>query len=74
MSKPGGLERNRSEEKREAAQGLVEYALILGLMSVLVLTVFVMFNSIADIGRDSSGTLSTEGVGRAKASLSAGVY
>jgi len=55
-------------------QGMVEYGLILGLVAILVVTVFVVFNSVVDIGGDSGGTLSNEGLGRAQASLSGGVY
>lgn len=55
-------------------QGMVEYGLIIGLVAILVVTVFVVFNSIVDLGGESGGSLSDEGVGRASASLSAGVY
>lgn len=55
-------------------QGMVEYGLIVGLIAVLVVTIFVVFDSVVGIGSDSSGTLSEEGVGRAAATLSSGVY
>lgn len=60
--------------KNEAGQGLVEYGLIVGLIAVLIVTVFVVFSNIVDIGQSSSGTLSDQGIGRAQASLSAGVF
>jgi Flp pilus assembly pilin Flp len=60
--------------RRGSGQGLVEYGLILGLIAVLIVTIFVAFEGIVDIGADSSGTLSNEGIGRAAAALSAGVY
>lgn len=57
-----------------SGQGLVEYGLILGLIAILVVTIFVTFEGVVDIGGDSGGTLSDEGIGRAQASLSGGVY
>lgn len=59
---------------QRSGQGLVEYGLILGLIAVLIVTIFIAFEGIVDIGADSGGTLSDEGVGRAAAALSAGVY
>ncbi|MEK8024197.1 MAG: hypothetical protein AAB229_10370 [Candidatus Hydrogenedentota bacterium] len=53
---------------------MVEYGLIVGLIAVLIVTVFVVFNNVVDIGGDSSGTLSDEGIGRHQASLSAGIF
>lgn len=53
---------------------MVEYGLILGLMAVLVVTIFSVFTAVVDIGRDSSGTLSDEGMGRGQAMVSGGLY
>jgi Flp pilus assembly pilin Flp len=60
--------------RQRSGQGLVEYGLILGLIAVLIVTIFVAFEGIVDIGGESSGTLSDEGIGRAGASISAGLY
>lgn len=55
-------------------QGMVEYGLILGLMAVMVVTMFMMFNHMVGIGEDAEGTLSNEARGRYQASLSSSLY
>lgn len=58
----------------DLGQGMVEYGLILGLIVVLIVAIFVAFEGVVDIGGDASGSLSDQGVGRAQATLSGGVY
>lgn len=58
----------------ERGQGLVEYGLILGLIAILIVTIFVTFEGIVDIGGSASGSLSDQGIGRSQGSLSAGIY
>lgn len=53
---------------------MVEYGLILGLIAVLVVTIFVVFEGMTDIGSDGGGTLSDESMGKYSASISAGMY
>lgn len=60
--------------RKSSGQGMVEYGLILGLIAILIVTIFIAFEGVVDIGASSSGTLSDEGLGRASAALSAGVY
>jgi hypothetical protein len=66
----------QTEMKRRSnrGQGLVEYGLIIGLIAIVVITVFIGLKSVVDLGREGSGTLSDEGMGRNQASLSAGLY
>lgn len=66
--------RARGRCREMSGQGLVEYGLILGLIAILVVTIFVTFEGVVDIGGDSSGSLSNEGIGRAQGSLSSGIY
>lgn len=58
----------------QKAQGLVEYGLILGLIAILIVTIFITFEGIVDLGGDAGGTFSNEGIGRTQGSLSAGIY
>ena len=55
-------------------QGLVEYGLILGLISILIVTMFVMFNEVSTSGGIAASTLSQEAMGKHGASVSAGLY
>ena len=53
---------------------MVEYGLILGLMAVMVVTMFMMFDHMVGLGEDAEGALSVEARGRYQASLSSSLY
>jgi len=68
------MKAERIKSFNQLGQGMVEYGLIIGLIVILIVTLFVALNGIVNIGGESSGTLSEEGIGRSAASLSAGIY
>lgn len=66
--------RKEMERTSNAGQGMVEYGLIIGLVAIVVITIFIGLRSVVDLGEEGSGTLSREAMGRNQASLSAGIY
>ena len=71
---PQSVMRKEMKRNPNGGQGMVEYGLIIGLVAIIVITVFISLRSIVNIGEDGSGTLSEEGIGRNQAALSAGLY
>ena len=71
---PQSCMQERVQQAASRAQGMVEYGLILGLIAILVVTIFVTLRGVVDIGNSSGGAMSEEGMGRNQASLSAGLY
>ena len=66
--------RKQMKRNASAAQGMVEYGLIIGLIAIVIITAFIGLRGVVDLGQASGGTLSEEGMGRNQASLSAGLY
>lgn len=64
----------KRDHRAVRGQGMVEYGLILGLMAVMVVTMFMMFNHMAGLGEDAEGALSVEARGRYQASVSSSLY
>ena len=60
---------------REKGQGMVEYGLMLGLISILVIGVFVIFGTeMVETGGVIDEAVGAEGVGEGQAALSAVTY
>ena len=71
---PQFIMRKEMKWRSNGGQGMVEYGLIIGLIAIIVLTIFVVLRNVVNLGEEGSGTLSEESMERNQASLSAGLY